>query len=60
VTIVMRAGGVSNSSLVNRLQANRDDRAAWKLNGLTPYFFTMWLKPLRKIGQYVSRPPKTS
>ncbi len=60
VTIVMRAGGVSNSSLVNRLQANRDDRAAWKLNGLTPYFFTMWLKPLRKIGQYVSRPPKIS
>jgi len=60
VTIVMRAGGVSNSSLVNRLQANRDDRAAWKLNGLAPYFFTMWLKPLRKIGQYVSRPPKTS
>ena len=60
VTIVMRAGGVSNSSMANRLRANRDDRAAWKLNGLTPYFFTMWLKPLRKIGQYVSKPPKRS
>ena len=57
VTIVMRAGGVSNSSLANRLRANQDDRVAWKLNGLNPYFFTMWLKPLRKIGQYISKPP---
>lgn len=60
VTVVMRAGGVSNSSLVNRLRANQDDRIAWKLNGLNPYFFTLWLKPLRKIGQYISKPPKGS
>ncbi len=59
VTIVMRAGGVSNSSLTNRLRANRDDRLAWDLNGLKPYFFTLWLKPLRKLSQYVSKPPVT-
>ncbi len=58
VTIVMRAGGVSNSSLQNRLRANRDDRRAWQLNGLKPYFFTFWLKPLRKLTQYVSKPPE--
>lgn len=57
VTIVMRAGGVSNSSLANRLRANQDDRLAWELNGMKPYFFTLWLKPLRKINQYISRPP---
>lgn len=57
VTIVMRAGGISNSNLKNRLTANRDDRLAWKLNGLKPYFFTLWLKPLRKLSQYVRKPP---
>ena len=58
VTIVMRAGGISNSSLKNRLRANREDRLAWQLNGLKPYFFTLWLKPLRKLSQYVTKPPK--
>ena len=57
VTIVMRVGGISNSSLENRLRANRDDRIAWQNNRLKPYFFTFWLKPLRKLHQYVSRPP---
>ncbi|MGF7214315.1 glycosyltransferase involved in cell wall biosynthesis [Spirosoma lacussanchae] len=57
VTIVMRDGGVSNKNVGNRLRANREDQLAWKLNGLTPYFFTLWLKPLRKISQYVTRPP---
>ena len=59
VTIVMRTGGISNSSLQNRIRANRDDRLAWELNGLKPYFFTLWLKPLRKIIQYISKPPAT-
>lgn len=57
VTIVMRAGGISNSSLSNRLRANREDKLAWELNGIQPYFFTLWLKPLRKIRQYISKPP---
>ncbi|MVM30140.1 glycosyltransferase [Spirosoma sp. HMF4905] len=58
VTIVMRAGGISNSSVQNRLRANREDRLAWQLNGLTPYFFTFWLKPLRKLKQYITKPPE--
>lgn len=57
VTIVMRMGGISNSSVKNRLRANREDRLAWQVNRLTPYFFTFWLKPLRKINQYVTKPP---
>ena len=58
VTIVMRVGGVSNSSFKNRLRANREDRLAWELNGLTPYFFTLFLKPLRKLRQYITKPPQ--
>jgi glycosyltransferase len=53
VIVKMRAGGVSNASLANRLRANREDRLAWKLNDLRPYFFTLYLKPLRKIHQFI-------
>lgn len=56
VTIVMRAGGISNSSLKNRIRANGEDKLAWKINGVKPYFFTLWLKPLRKLNQYISKP----
>lgn len=51
--INMRTGGESNASLINRLRANQNDRKAWKVNGLKPRFYTLWLKPLRKIGQYI-------
>jgi len=52
VLVKMRAGGMSNASLKNRLKANREDEMAWKLNNLKPYFFTTWLKPLRKVFQF--------
>ena len=54
-TIVMREGGVSNGSLKNWLRGNREDRRAWQLNGLKPYFFTLHLKPLRKMSQLFLR-----
>ncbi|MBC7694911.1 MAG: glycosyltransferase [Burkholderiales bacterium] len=49
--IKMRVGGKSNVSLKNRIRANKEDKKAWKMNGLNPYFYTMYLKPLRKIIQ---------
>lgn len=52
VLVKMRAGGASNVSLRNRLKANRMDRYAWIVNGLKPYPWTTYLKPLRKIGQF--------
>jgi len=58
VIVRMRAGGASNASLRNRLQANREDRLAWKTNGLRPHFFTLYLKPASKIGQYLNRRKK--
>jgi glycosyltransferase involved in cell wall biosynthesis len=53
VMVKMRAGGMSNASIWNRLRANKEDRLAWKLNDLEPYFFTLYVKPLRKIHQYI-------
>jgi glycosyltransferase len=52
VMIHMRAGGVSNVSLKNRIRANREDRLAWKINGLKPKWFTLLRKPLSKLKQY--------
>ncbi len=59
ITTVMRTGGVSNKSLDNRLKANTSDRMAWTLNGIKPYWFTLWLKPLRKVLQFVYKPKYT-
>ena len=55
VLVKMRTGGVSNASLRNRLRANREDARAWKLNNKRPHFFTVYLKPLRKLPQYLVR-----
>ncbi len=51
--VKMRTGGVSNASLKNRMRANRMDRKAWEINGLKPFPWTLWLKPLRKIPQFI-------
>ena len=52
-TIVkMRDGGKSNQSIQNRIRANREDKKAWALDDLHPYFFTLLLKPARKLIQY--------
>ena len=53
ILVKMRSGGMSNASIKNRLIANRNDRRAWKVNGLKPYPWTLYLKPLRKVGQYI-------
>jgi glycosyltransferase involved in cell wall biosynthesis len=55
VIVKMRTGGMSNASLWNRLRANKEDRMAWKMNGLQPKFYTLYMKPLRKIPQFIIR-----
>ena len=52
ITVKMRVGGVSNASLKNRINANKEDRKAWQMNGLKPGFFTLIRKPLSKIFQF--------
>lgn len=50
--VCMRVGGLSNASVSNRVQANREDAKAWSVNGLQPPWGLRLLKPLRKIYQY--------
>lgn len=58
ILVRMRAGGMSNASFRNRINANREDRQAWRVNELHPYFYTTLLKPLRKLIQYVRKPKR--
>ena len=53
VLVRMRVGGASNQSVQRRLEANRYDRLAWTRNGLTPRPWTLKLKPLRKLPQWL-------
>lgn len=53
ILVNMRTGGASNKSIRNRLLANKGDRMAWEINNLKPYWFTLYLKPLRKITQFL-------
>jgi glycosyltransferase len=55
VVVKMRIGGVSNSSLLNRIKANREDKKAWIINGLKPKPYTLLFKPLSKIGQFLKK-----
>lgn len=58
VLVRMRSGGLSNASLKNRFTANRMDRKAWRINGLRPFFWTLYFKPLRKLSQYIALGPR--
>ena len=51
----MRVGGTSNVTLKNRWRANREDRRAWEMNGLKPRFYTLALKPISKIFQFIGK-----
>lgn len=51
----MRLGGQSNVTLKNRIKANKEDRMAWKMNGLEPGKLTLLRKPLSKLSQFIKR-----
>ncbi len=53
VLVHMRAGGQSNKSLKNRIAAHMEDHRAWTTNGISPKWYTVLLKPLRKVKQYL-------
>ena len=52
VMVHFRMGGASTKNLNNRIKANINDRKAWEVNGLNPKWYTLHLKPLRKIKQF--------
>ncbi len=53
--VKMRLGGASNASFKHRLRANREDREAWRINNIPIPFYTRYLKPIRKITQFLKR-----
>ncbi len=56
ILVRMRVGGQSNASILNRIKAIKEDTAAWQINNIRPYFFTIGLKSLRKISQFFLKP----
>lgn len=55
VLVTMRVGGKSNASIANRIRANQEDRKAWAINELDAAWYTLFLKPLSKLKQFVHR-----
>lgn len=55
VLVKMKVGGQSNQSVQNRINANKEDRLAWKINNLEAAPFTFIMKPLRKVSQFWKR-----
>ncbi len=53
ITVLMREGGMSNKSIIHRIKANKDDRRAWEVNNLRPKWYTLILKPLSKLSQFI-------
>ena len=54
VLVMMRTGGVSNSSAYNRLQAASYDLRAMRNNGIKWPWLKILFKPLRKINQFLN------
>jgi glycosyltransferase len=59
ILVKMRRGGVSNGSISRRMKANSNDRLAWHVNDLRPFPLINFMKPLRKLSQYLLRPGDT-
>lgn len=53
ILVHMRSGGQSTKSIQNRIRAYKEDYLAWRLNNLTPKWYTLMLKPIRKIKQFL-------
>ena len=56
ILVKMRLGGVSNSSILDRLKANKEDGLAWTKNQLNKPMFVRIKKPLQKVRQFFLRP----
>lgn len=56
ILVKMRTGGKSNSSLMNRIRANKEDGLAWANNQLNKPRFIRIKKPLLKIKQFFLKP----
>ena len=53
VFVAMSAGGASNCDVQSRIASINNDRLAWEKNGIKQGMFTILLKKLRKIPQFI-------
>lgn len=53
--VTMLTGGSSTASISHRIKANLEDRKAWKMNNLEPKWYTLYMKPLGKIFQFLQK-----
>ena len=53
VIVYMLAGGAGNKNIGTRIKVNLEDRRAWETVGLAPKWYTLHLKPMRKLWQYL-------
>jgi glycosyltransferase involved in cell wall biosynthesis len=53
VLVYMRSGGTSNRNIRNRIRAHMEDYRAWSFNGIKPKWYTIVMKPVRKVLQYL-------
>lgn len=53
VFVNMSAGGTSDNGIKSRVQGVIDNKIAWKVNGMTPPFYTVYWKKIRKIPQFI-------
>jgi hypothetical protein len=53
VIVYMHAGGAGNKSIGTRIKLNLEDRRAWQTVGITPKWYTLHFKPVRKLWQYM-------
>ncbi len=51
--VTMLTGGSSTASLSHRIKANIEDRKAWAVNNIVPKWYTLYMKPLGKLGQFL-------
>jgi glycosyltransferase involved in cell wall biosynthesis len=54
IFVCMSVGGKSNKNIRSRINAVINDRIAWTVNNIKPGMFTLIVKRLRKIPQYVT------
>jgi len=53
IFVYMNAGGKSNNGVKSRLDGIIDNKKAWMVNKMKPLFFTIFLKKIRKLPQYI-------
>ncbi|MBK8846656.1 MAG: glycosyltransferase [Bacteroidetes bacterium] len=53
--VKMRLGGISNTDILSKLKAHKEDKIAWQVNNMKSSTWWLWMKPLGKISQFFKR-----